>query len=75
MEKTYFVRSILNTFVVVDYKSFKFFLETFELLHPDYVVTTRELELCSHRYEDKHFSCSDGSFAYILTDLDYVPFS
>ncbi len=75
MENTYYVRTILNTFVSVDYNAFKFFLETFELLHPDYVVTKSEALLASHRYEFKHFSCIDGEFAYIATDLDYVPFS
>ena len=75
MEKQYFVRSILNTFVSVDYKSFKFFMETFELLHPDYVMTSNVIELASHRFECKHYSCNDGEFAYIMTDLDFVPFS
>ena len=75
MEKLYFVRTILNTVVAVDYKSFKFFFDTFVLLHPDYVVTTSSTELAGHRYESKHFSCSDGDYAIIMTDLDYVPFS
>lgn len=75
MDKLYFVRSALNTFVCVDSKSFNDFITTFELLHPDFVVNSSQHVLASHHYEYKRFSCSEGEFAYIVTDLDYLPFS
>lgn len=75
MENTYFVKTVLGTFVIVTVKEFNHFLELLDLMHPDYVVIWTEKTLCGHTYKTKHFYVNDNEVASYICDPEYIPFS
>lgn len=75
MENTYFVKTVLGTFVIVTIKEFNEFLELLDMIHPDYSCMWTNKQLCNHNYKIKHYYVDDNEVATIINDPDYIPFS
>lgn len=75
MENTYFVKTVVGSFVIVTYKEFSNFIEMLNLMHPDYGVIWTEKTLCGHTYKVKHFFVNDNEVATYICDSEYIPFS
>lgn len=75
MENSYFVKTVVGSFVMVTFKEFNTFIEILDMMHPDYGVIWTDKTLCGHTYKVKHFYVNDEEVATYITDPDYIPFS
>lgn len=75
MDNTYFVKTVVGSFVMVTFKEFNQFLEMLNLMHPNYDVIWTDKTLCGHTYKIKHYYVNDDEVATYIIDPDYIHFS